>query len=127
MYSSSSTFSSENGIRLTTLCEYNALYGSTKVPRDIFGEELLPLFYSTMEKVAPGAMKLLALLRAAWNPDADINTWSLPDGHMAVVPVTEVVEKRICIAELKYTPVIEVEMVMPKEKGISLIANVVHS
>lgn len=104
-----------------------SLYGSTKVPRDIFGEELLPLFYSTMEKVAPGAMKLLALLRAAWNPEADVNTWSLPDGHMAVVPVTEVVEKRICIAELKYTPVIEVEMVMPKEKGISLIANVVHS
>ena len=104
-----------------------SLYGSKAVPKDIFGEELLPLFYETMDRVAPGAMQLLALLQAAWNPEADINTWELPDGHMAVVPVTETIEKRICITELKYTPVVQLEVIKPQEHGISLIANVVHS
>lgn len=104
-----------------------ALYGSKKVPKDIFGAELLPLFYETMDEVAPGAMQLLALLTAAWNPETSVNTWQLPDGHMAVVPVTETIEKRICITEIKYTPVVQLEVVAPQEHGISLIANVVHS
>ena len=108
-------------------CEYNALYGSEAVPRNVFGEKLLPLFYETMDAVAPGAMQLLALLKAAWNPEATVNTWQLPDGHMAVVPVTETIEKRICITELKYTPVVQLEVVQPQEHGISLIANTVHS
>lgn len=124
MYSSQDTI---GGIRLTTLCEYNALYGSKAVPKEIFGEELLPLFYSTMDKVAPGAMQLLALLTAAWNPEATVNTWQLPDGHMAVVPVTETIEKRICITEIKYTPVVQLEVIAAQKYGISLIANVVHS
>lgn len=99
-----------------------SLYGSVKVPKDIFGEELLEVFYTALRAKAPGAVQLLELLRGAWNSEADYHTWALPDGHLAVVPVTEMVENRIHVAELKYTPVILVEEVKPQEKGISLIA-----
>lgn len=99
-----------------------ALYGSVKVPKDIFGEELLEVFYTALRNEAPGAVQLLELLRGAWNPDADYHNWELPDGHLAVVPVTEMVEKRVHVTELKYTPVILLEEVKPQEKGISLIA-----
>lgn len=102
------------------------LYGSTKVPKDIFGD-LVPYFYETMHEQAPGAMQLLELLRQAWNPDVDRNTWSLPDGYMAMVPVTETIDRKIHVAQLRYTPVVRVQVVAPQEKGLSLIANVVHS
>lgn len=104
-----------------------SLYGSKAVPKEVFGDELLELFYITMNQMAPGAMQLLELLRSAWNPDADYHTWALPDAHMAVVPVSIVEEKRINISEIGYTPVVLVDTIGPQDKGISLIANVVHS
>lgn len=102
------------------------LYGSTKVPKDIFGD-LVPFFYETMHEQAPGAMQLLELLRQAWDPELDRNTWVLPDGYMAMVPITETVDKKIHIAQLRYTPVVRIQVIAPKERGLSLIANVIHS
>lgn len=102
------------------------LYGSIAAPKEVFGD-LVDTFYETMHEQAPGAMQLLELLRQAWNPDVDRNTWSLPDGYMAMVPVTETIDKKIHVAQLRYTPVVRVQVVAPKEKGLSLIANVVHS
>ena len=102
------------------------LYGSTKVPKDIFGD-LVPYFYETMHEQAPGAMQLLELLRQAWDPELDRNTWVLPDGYMAMVPITETVDKKIHIAQLRYTPVVRIQVIAPKERGLSLIANVIHS
>ena len=102
------------------------LYGSTKVPKDIFGD-LVPYFYETMSEQAPGAMQLLELLRQGWNPEVDRNTWALPDGYMAMVPITETVDKKIHIAQLRYTPVVRIQVIAPQERGLSLIANVIHS
>lgn len=102
------------------------LYGSTKVPKDIFGD-LVPYFYETMSEQAPGAMQLLELLRQGWNPEVDRNTWALPDGYMAMVPITETVDKKVHIAQLRYTPVVRIQVIAPQERGLSLIANVIHS
>lgn len=102
------------------------LYGSTKVPKDVFGD-LVPYFYETMHEQAPGAMQLLELLRQAWNPEVDRNTWALPDGYMAMVPITETVDKKIHVAQLRYTPVVRIQVIAPKERGLSLIANKIHS
>lgn len=102
------------------------LYGSTKVPKDIFGD-LVPYFYETMHEQAPGAMQLLELLRQGWNPEVDRNTWALPDGYMAMVPITETVDKKVHIAQLRYTPVVRIQVIAPQERGLSLIANVIHS
>lgn len=102
------------------------LYGSLAAPKEVFGD-LVDTFYETMHEQAPGAMQLLELLRQAWNPDVDRNTWSLPDGYLAMVPITETVDKKIHIAQLRYTPVVRIQVVAPKETGLSLIANITHS
>lgn len=102
------------------------LYGSLAAPKEVFGD-LVDTFYETMHEQAPGAMQLLELLRQAWNPDVDRNTWSLPDGYLAMVPITETVDKKIHIAQLRYTPVVRIQVVAPKETGLSLIANCTHS
>lgn len=102
------------------------LYGSVVAPKEVFGD-LVADFYATMYKECPGAMDLLELLRAAWNDEVDRNTWQLPDGHLAMVPIAQTVESRIHVAQLKYTPVITYQEIGPQEKGVSLIANVVHS
>jgi len=101
-------------------------YGSVKVPKEIFGD-LLPQFFETLERECPGAYELLELLRNAWNPDVDINSWALPDGHQAVVPVTTTIETKVHVEELRYTPVVRVQVIESTEKGVSLISNVVHS
>lgn len=102
------------------------LYGSIAAPKEVFGD-LVDTFYETMHEQAPGAMQLLELLRQAWNPDVDRNTWVLPDGYMAMVPITETVDKKIHVAQLRYTPVVRIQVVAPKETGLSLIANCTHS
>ena len=103
------------------------LYGSLAVPKRIFGKELLPYFYQALEEMCQGAMQLLEMLRASWDSYAYVHYWVLPDGHTAYVPVTEVIETRIEISELGYKPVVTFTANNPKDKGISNIANVVHS
>jgi len=102
------------------------LYGSLAAPKEVFGD-LTPLFYETLNEECPGAMDLLEMLRAAWSDKVDRNSWQLPDGYLAMVPITQKVESRIHVAQLKYTPVVTHSVVTPLEQGVSLIANVVHS
>lgn len=103
------------------------LYGSIAVPERIFGEELLPYFYQALENKCHGAVQLLEMLRASWNSNTHVHSWTLPDGHMAYVPVTKTIETRIEVNELTYKPVVTFKGIKPKKRGISNIANVVHS
>ena len=103
------------------------LYGSKAVPEEVFGAALLPYFYDAMNIKAKGAMELLGLLHGSWNSNALAHSWTLPDGHRAYIPVMQKVEKRISIKELNYNPVVTMQVNESKDKGISNIANVVHS
>lgn len=104
-----------------------ALYGSTAVPERIFGKQLLPYFHQALQDKCKGAMELLEILRQSWNSEATAHAWELPDGYYAYVPVMQTFETRFNIVELNYKPVIQYKEPYPKEKGISNIANVVHS
>lgn len=103
-----------------------ALYGSKRTPKEIFGE-LLPVFFQAVQNKASGAFDLLEILRGTWNPDATLHTWSLPDGHIAHVPVMVEMEDRLQIAEYKYTMNVEYKAVAASDFGLANIANVVHS
>lgn len=104
------------------------LYGSKAVPVEVFGEELLPYFYKTLHKLCKGAMELLELLLGSWNPNEMSHQWVLPDNHYAYVPVTEAVDKRLNVNEMaKYMPTVRLQVPVSKKKGVSNIANAVHS
>lgn len=106
-----------------------SLYGSLKVPEDIFGEDVLPIYYSTLQKYCSGAMELLEMLRDSWNANSNVHEWTLPDGHTAYVPVVDTVEKRITVSEgaFEYSPTMRYKEQTTKQSAVSNIANVVHS
>lgn len=103
------------------------LYGSVAVPERVFGKVLLPYFYKALDNKASGAMNLLQLLKGSWNSVESSHTWTMPDGHYVQIPIMQMEDKRISIKEINYSPVARMAFNMPKKKGVSNIANCIHS
>lgn len=105
------------------------LYGSVKVPENVFGEDTkeLEAFYKALANKASGAVWLLEVLQKAWNKYALYHEWVLPDGFNAYIPNMEKVSTRVDVDELKYSMSIEYYENVGLKKGISLVANTIHS
>jgi len=106
------------------------LYGSTKQPELIFGENTpeLKAFYEMLTILCPGAFQLLQDLLNSWNPQALHHSWKLPDGFDAYVPVIDSREARIEVDELggaSFT--FQFKENKPMNKGKANAANVIHS
>lgn len=101
-------------------------YGSTKVPEEIFGDDV-EAFYETLAEQSKGAWELLQILLRSWNKKALSHSWYLPDGHYAYCPVMETVSKRVTLSDWEYTPVMEYKENKPIKFGLSNPANVIHS
>lgn len=123
------------GINITRKQAKDALmtsfYGSKAVPKALFGEDTpeLDAFYAAAQRVAPGAWDLLQDLLASWQPHALEHSWKLPDGFDARVKVMQKVEDvRIEVDELDHaTFTYEYYENKGSKKGLSNVANVVHS
>jgi len=104
-------------------------YGSTAQPLSIFGETpALIAFYQALREQLTGAYELMGLFQQYWNPHAEYHQWTLPDGHVARVPVTQTVEKDLEIDEYDHMRFsYRAQIVQPKLKSRSLAANIVHS
>ena len=106
------------------------LYGSTAEPKRVFGEDTpeLAAFYKAISEEFPGAMQCLEDIQSCWQGDVLAHTWIMPDGHVARIKVTEMVDKKIEVDELGHaTFTHRAEINAPSEYGLSLVANVVHS
>ena len=107
-----------------------SLYGSTAVPKQLFGENSseLAAFNKALLAVAPGASSLLQMLINSWNPEALAHKWVLPDGYEAVIKVMVPKTCRIEVDELDHTTfTYAYEDNEATEKGLSLAANLIHS
>jgi hypothetical protein len=105
-------------------------YGSKLTPQEIFGEGTVELsaFYTAATTVAPGAWDLLQDLLASWQPYALSHEWKLPDGFDARVKVMVRKEVRLEVDELDHaTFTYEFLENVGSKKGLSNVANVVHS
>ena len=120
-------------MKQAVMCSF---YGSKLEPEMLFGKdtEELECFYQTMEKVAPGAWELRKDLLEAWQPYALSHEWKLPDGFEAKVKVMQQVTTaggnlpRIEIDELEhYQFGYTYYENKGSKKGLSLVANLVHS
>ena len=107
-----------------------SFYGSKAQPKAIFGEDTpeLAAFYQAAQIVAPGAWELLQVLLNSWQQFAPYHTWQLPDGFQAKVKVMAEKNVRIEVDELDHSTFsytfYENE---GQERGLSNVANVVHS
>ena len=107
-----------------------SMYGSTAVPKRIFGEDTpeLAAFYKAAEMTAPGAWTLLQELLAAWQPYALVHEWQLPDGFEVKVKVMNTKEVRVEVDELDHASfTYEFSENVGSKKGLSIPANAIHS
>ena len=106
-----------------------SVYGSTAVPKEVFGEgDLLDVFYSAVAVVAPAAFELMTALLHTWQPYALQHSWVMPDNHHVLIKVLEQKETRIEVDELNHaTFTTYVTINQGTEKGVANVANVTHS
>jgi len=111
-----------------------AMYGSRAQPKAIFGIDTpeLAAFYQAVQIICPGAWELLQELLASWQPFALKHAWKLPDGYDAVVKVMKKIENeprnRIEVDELGGATFTYIWYENEgSEKGLSNVANVIHS
>lgn len=107
-----------------------SFYGSKEQPKIIFGEDTpeLAAFYQACMEMAPGAYELLQELLDTWQPYALVHAWKLPDGYDARVKVMSKEETRIEVDELDHASfTYEYYVNQGSKKGLSNVANVVHS
>ena len=103
-----------------------SLYGSTAVPKKVFGEgKLLQVFVDTMNNLAPAAWALNQVFLDIWDSTVLSHDWVLPDNFHVHVNVMGTVKEKVNFFNKPYEIVTKVNM--PKESGRSLGANVTHS
>lgn len=103
-----------------------SLYGSTAVPKQVFGEgKLLQTFVDTMTNLAPAAWALNQVFLDIWDSTVLSHDWILPDNFHVHVNVMGTIKEKVNFFNKPYEVVTKVNM--PKEKGRSIGANVTHS
>jgi hypothetical protein len=103
-----------------------SLYGSTAVPKEVFGEgELLDCFMMVMEHYAPAVWDLNKVMLDIWNPNALSNDWIMPDNFHVHVKVMDAVKETVHFLNEPFEVIRKVNQ--PIESGRSLGANMTHS
>lgn len=103
-----------------------SLYGSTNVPKEVFGEgALLDIFYQTMQNNAPYAWNLNQMFLAMWDADVTKYSWLLPDNFHVHCKVMAKVEDTFHYLDQPY--IVTRYENRGVAEGRSLGANVCHS
>ena len=115
--------------RLTTLDEHNDFYGSEAKPKEIFGESTSAYvaFFEAAKELAPEAYDLRNILINIWQPYALEHSWTMPDGFEVHIKVMESISTSIKVPELNSSFTHIFTDNVGQEKGLSLVANAVHS
>lgn len=105
-------------------------YNSKAVPRKVFGDDSpqLDAFYTVLNSLLPGAMDVLTSIDSCIDKNSLESSWTLPDGHMAYVPVMTKESMQIKIEEFNnrsFTFLQDVNKADPF--NVALVANIVHS
>lgn len=103
-----------------------SLYGSTAMPKRVFGEgALLDTFYATMKANAPAAWELNEAFLAMWDPEATEHRWTLPDNFHVQIKVMN--QKKETVHFLNQPFDVFYKVNEPMDEGRSLGANTIHS
>ena len=104
-------------------------YGSTLVPKEVFGEgDLLATFYQAAFTIAPAAFELMADLLETWQVDTLAHNWVMPDNFHVNIKVMQTKETRIEVDELGHTTFTTyVKVNQGSKKGLANVANTIHS
>ena len=96
-------------------------YNSVKTPERMLTKEQLAAFYQVIQQLFPGAYKIMDIVNNLWNTNGSHHRWTLPDGHVAHVPVLGTVKYNT-----PYGNIYRTELVTSPNYR-SLLPNVIHS
>ena len=96
-------------------------YNSVKTPERMLTKDQLAAFYEVIQQLFPGAYKVMDIVNKLWNTNGSHHKWTLPDGHVAHVPVLGAVKYNT-----PYDSVYRTELVTSPNYR-SLLPNVIHS
>ena len=103
-----------------------ALYGSTAIPKRVFGEgEQYAVFNQTMETKAKGAWELNKALQELWDTTKTRVAWQLPDGFTVDYEVRTMQTEVVHFLNTPYEVTTKVNA--PKSRSKELGPNIVHS
>lgn len=103
-----------------------AFYGSTAIPKRVFGEgALLDAFYKTLKEKAPGAWEINETMMAIWDDKAYSNDWVMPDNFHVHIKVMG--QEKATVHFLNQPVEVTYAVNKPISNGRSLGANAVHS
>lgn len=103
-----------------------AFYGSTAMPKTIFGEgQLLKVFFDTVQENAPGAWEINETMLNIWDSTALTNDWVLPDNFHVKIKVMGQVTETVHFLNEPFE--VDHKENMPIKGGRSLGANMTHS
>lgn len=99
-----------------------------KMRQEEFNDAQNEAFYSILNDNFEGAEAVKDTINEYWNKNALHHTWTLPDGHVAYVPITEMKDTRIEVDELNHlTFTYRFEVNTPSFISSSLVPNIIHS
>ncbi len=99
-----------------------------KMIQDTLNNAEQEAFYYVLSESFEGAEAVKDLINEYWDATALEHTWTLPDGHVANVKVTEMVNARIEVDELDHTTfTYRFETNKSSEIYTSLVPNIIHS
>ena len=96
-------------------------YNSIKTPERMLTKDQLAAFYQVIQQLFPGAYKVMDIINNLWNTNGSHHRWTLPDGHVAHVPVLGTVKYNT-----PYGSIYRTELVTSPNYR-SLLPNVIHS
>jgi len=103
-----------------------SLYGSEKVPTDVFGEgEQLQAFYESMETLTPDVWELNKFFLDIWDSTATKQSWVMPDNFHVHIKIMRTMEETVHFMDELYK--VPVKVNAPKKVGRSIGANLAHS
>jgi DNA-directed RNA polymerase len=96
--------------------------------QDTFDEDQKAAFYTVLADSFEGAEAVKDIINDFWDPEALEHVWTLPDGHIARVKVTEMINTRIEVDELDHTTfTYRFEINQANTTSTSLVPNIIHS
>ena len=99
-----------------------------KFNQDSLDDKQQDAFYHVLAHSFEGAEAVKDVINGYWDPLATEHTWTLPDGHVSRVKVTEMVNARIEVDELDHTTfTYRFEANRPSDVSTSLVPNIIHS
>ena len=96
-------------------------YNSVKTPERMLTKDQLAAFYQVIQQLFPGAYKVMDIVNNLWNTNGSHHRWTLPDGHVAHVPVLGAVKYNTPYGSIHRTELVT----SPNYR--SLLPNVIHS